>query len=34
MALLRRDMTIRLGSMMIIGCGILLGAMRFFLVHP
>jgi hypothetical protein len=27
-------MTIRLGSMMIIGCGILLGAMRFFLVHP
>jgi hypothetical protein len=34
MELLRRDMTIRLGGMMILGVGILLTAMRFMPLHP
>ena len=34
MELLRRDMTIRLGGMMILGVGILLTTMRFMPVQP
>jgi hypothetical protein len=34
MELLRRDLTIRLGSMMIVGVGVLLGATRFLPSHP
>jgi TolA-binding protein len=34
MELLRRDLTIRLGGMMIGGFTIMLGAMRYMLVHP
>jgi len=32
--LLRRDMTIRLGAMMVVSTGILLTAMRFVPMHP
>jgi hypothetical protein len=32
--LLRRDMTIRLGAMMVVSTGILLTAMRFMPMHP
>ena len=32
--LLRRDLTIRLGGMMILGVGVILTAMRFMLLHP
>jgi hypothetical protein len=34
MELLRRDLTIRLGSMMIVGVGVLLAAIRFLPPHP
>ena len=32
--LLRREIVIKFGSMMVIGVGIILGAMRYFLLHP
>jgi len=32
--LLRRDMTIRLGGMIAIGVGVIVGAMRLFTMHP
>ena len=32
--LLRRDVTIRLGSMMLVGIGILLAAIRYLPAHP
>jgi hypothetical protein len=31
---LRRDMTIRLGGMIIVGAGVLLAGMRFMTLHP
>lgn len=32
--LLRRDMTIRLGTMMVAGFGVMLAAMRYMQLHP
>jgi hypothetical protein len=32
--LLRRDMTIRLGGMMVLGVGVMVTAMRLMLLHP
>src|SRR5438067_2745089 len=34
MEMLRRDMTIRLGGMIVIAVGVLLTAMRYFTLHP
>jgi hypothetical protein len=32
--LLRRDMTIRLGGMLVVAVGVILAAMRYFTLHP
>jgi hypothetical protein len=34
MEMLRRDMTIRLGGMIVVTVGVLLAAMRYFTLHP
>ena len=34
MEMLRRDMTIRLGGMIVVAVGVLLAAMRYFTLHP
>ena len=34
MELLRRDMTIKLGSFMFVAVGVLLGAIRYMTLHP